>query len=329
MGDVAMTVPVIKALSENYQNAEIILLTGRLFNPFFKDIPRLRIINPDLKGTHKGIIGMYKLYRHILSEYKPELFIDLHDVLRTKILRFFFRFSGIASHSIDKGRRDKRALTSKKNKDLRQLKHSVERYIEALAKADFNIDPSFKLKKQFEMSPEIRELIGSDLKKIGLAPFAKHPQKQYPLEKTSELIELLVSKGYELFIFGGGKHEADYAEQPAENYPRVTSLVNRFKLRDEIALMHHMDLMITMDSANMHMAALTDTKILSIWGATHPYAGFTPYIKKERSIIMQIEDLECRPCSVFGNKPCYKETLECLHGISPKKIAETCEQILG
>jgi len=86
--------------------------------------------------------------------------------------------------------------------------------------------------------------------------------------------------------------------------------------------------MISMDSANMHIAALTGIHIVSIWGATHPYAGFTPYISNSRSHIVQNEDLSCRPCSVFGNKPCYKGTMECFN-IPPQKIAGLCREVLS
>ncbi len=330
MGDVALSVPVVKALSNQHHNIEICLLTRKLFNPFFSGINNLKIINPDLNGKHKGLHGLFKLYKDIKSEFKPDVIIDIHDVLRTRILRAFFKFSGIKSYKIDKGRKEKKLLTKKHNKTLKQLKHTTQRYADTLLKAGINIKLDFTLQtSEFSLSGKANELLNKNKKKIGIAPFAKHLQKQYPIEKSKEVIQMFARKEYQVYIFGGDKTEKKIAEEIQDACKNVISLPGKLSLQEEIACMDHMDLMISMDSANMHIAALTNTKIVSIWGATHPFAGFTPFISKDRFYIIQNEELNCRPCSVFGNKPCYKKTLECFETIKPEKIVEVCEKILN
>jgi ADP-heptose:LPS heptosyltransferase len=101
----------------------------------------------------------------------------------------------------------------------------------------------------------------------------------------------------------------------------VTSLVSRFELKKELILMSHLDVMLSMDSANMHLAFLTHTPVVSIWGATHPYAGFSG-LQVEGSEIVQVP-MDCRPCSIYGNKPCYKGNYECMYNIQPQDIAAT------
>ncbi len=91
--------------------------------------------------------------------------------------------------------------------------------------------------------------------------------------------------------------------------------------------MSHLDVMISMDSANMHLASLTGTPVVSIWGATHPYAGFVGWAQKP-SNILQV-DLPCRPCSIYGNKPCARGDMECMHRISPESVVAKVEEVLA
>ncbi|NPA68213.1 MAG: glycosyltransferase family 9 protein [Chlorobi bacterium] len=328
MGDVALSVPVIKAALDRYKEAEIYLMTNKLYNSFFPENPKLHFINPDLKGKHKGITGLFALYRQTKKEISPDIVIDIHDVLRTKILRLFFALTGIKTYKTDKGRKEKRKLTRKKNKILKPLKHTSRRYAGTFAKAGLPLILEYKNKiKPGTASNKIKELIAGKEKKIGIAPFAKHRQKQYPLEKTEKLIKLLTDNGFSIFLFGGGEKEQKIAENIASKYDNTTSVIGKLSIKEEIELIDNLDIMISPDSGNMHIAALTSVKIISIWGATHPYAGFTPFVPENRHFIIQNNNLECRPCSVFGNKSCYKNSLECLNTIKPEGIAAICNKI--
>ena len=60
--------------------------------------------------------------------------------------------------------------------------------------------------------------------------------------------------------------------------------------------------------------------VISIWGATHPFAGFLGWGQDEKNIV-QI-DLYCRPCSVFGNKPCYRGDHACMNRIEEEMVFE-------
>ncbi len=328
MGDVALSVPVIKAVSEQNKDAEIYLMTNKLYNVFFEGIENVKFINPDLKVKHKGFIGLFNLYREIKKEISPDFIIDIHDVLRTKILRLFFSVSGTKTYKINKGRKEKKKLTRKKNKILKPLKHTSERYLEVFEKAGFPVKLSYN-GKNLSISSKIIDLTKGKKKKIGIAPFAKHLQKQYPIEKTEELIKKLSGNGFHVFLFGGGEKEKTIAENIAGKYQNTISVIGKLSFKEEIELIAGLDVMITPDSGNMHIAALTSTKIISVWGATHPFAGFTPFVPSKQHFILQNENLSCRPCSVFGNKKCYKNTLECLRSITPEEIYELCEKITG
>ncbi len=323
-----MTVPVLKALSEQYPENEIYLLTGKFFNPLFSDINNLKILNPDLRGKHKGIKGLFSLFKEIKKNISPDIVIDIHDVLRTKILRFLFKLSGIKVQKIDKGRKEKKNLTKQKNKILKPLKHTTERYKETFLKAGFDFELNYFSGKNIKSNGiPASDLINPDKRNIGIAPFAKHLQKQYPIEKTEKLIKLLSENNYQILLFGGGNKEKEIADRIAEKYKNTINIIGKYSLKDEIALMNDLDVMITPDSGNMHLAALTSVKIISIWGATHPFAGFTPFISENKHFIIQNNDLNCRPCSVFGNKKCYKNTIECLTSIEPEEVFKICKKI--
>ncbi len=327
MGDVAMSVPLVRALSKQYPNSKILYLTRKSFNPFFSDIQNLVLINPDLNREHKGIWGLFKLYKQINKRYQPEFILDIHDVLRSKILRFFFKLSGKKVFVIDKGRKEKKALTRRENKILKPLKHSTLRYAEVAEKAGFSLKLSKKHVFKAELKGKLLDVLSKDKKNIGIAPFAMHIQKQYPLEKTEQVIDLLIKNGYRVLIFGGGKKEQEFADDLSKNSQDIISVIGKFSLDDEIKLISNLDLMISMDSSNMHIAALTGIHIVSVWGGTHPFAGFTPFVADEKSHIIQREDLACRPCSVFGSTACYKERLECFD-IEAVNIVEQCKRIL-
>jgi len=83
--------------------------------------------------------------------------------------------------------------------------------------------------------------------------------------------------------------------------------------------MSYLDVMLSMDSANMHLASLVNTEVISIWGQTHPYAGFLGWKQLPVNTI-QCEDLACRPCSVYGNKECYRKDFACMNNILPETI---------
>jgi ADP-heptose:LPS heptosyltransferase len=82
-----------------------------------------------------------------------------------------------------------------------------------------------------------------------------------------------------------------------------------------------------MDSANMHLASLFGVPVVSVWGATHLFAGFMGYGQSADNAV-QIDALTCRPCSVFGNKPCFRGDHACMEWIKPEQISEKVNRIL-
>ena len=86
--------------------------------------------------------------------------------------------------------------------------------------------------------------------------------------------------------------------------------------------------MLSMDSGNAHMAAMLGIKVITIWGVTHPYAGFAPFNQPEdNTILSNREQFPKIPTSVYGNKyPIgYREVTRSIH---PENVLAKIESII-
>ena len=333
-GDVAMTVPVVTLLARQHPQLRITLLTRSRFVPLFEWVPAnvtVRGINLD---DYKGLTGLSRLYA-LLQKNGFDAVADLHDVLRTKYLRTRFRLSGTRVAVIDKGRKQKHAIIGHAA-ETGPLKPMFQRYAEVFGELGFPVDLTAPLPagRLFDLSDEdfipIRAFAGKKHpgeKWVGIAPFAAHEPKIYPLEKMRLAADMLLEKGYKIFLFGAGKQESEeLATWQCDNMRSVSGQLGG--MHEELLLISQLDLMISMDSANMHLAAMLGTPTLSIWGATHPFAGFQAW-KQPAESILQVGDLPCRPCSIYGNKPCHFGDLRCMNRIAPEDIVARTEQIFA
>jgi len=231
---------------------------------------------------------------------------------------------------IDKERKARKELTQQKNKKLHPLRQMVERYGDVFRKANisFNLDFSSVFEEKPADLSEVRILTGDKNKHwIGIAPFARHRGKVYPLTHMQKVISALSQQNnLQIFLFGGKGDEAVLLDQWASQYGGAVNVAGKLSLDNELALISRLDLMVCMDSANMHFASLVNTRVLSIWGATHPFAGFYGFNQKPEDAIGL--DLPCRPCSAFGDKPCYRKDWACLTQLSPNLIIRKINQAL-
>ncbi len=115
MGDVAMTVPVIRALVSQHSDVKVTVVSRPFFKPFFEDIPNVNFFGVDLKKRHKGFAGLWCLYQD-LKKLDVDYFADFHNVLRSKIVRTFFKLRGTPVAVLDKGRAAKKELIRVENK---------------------------------------------------------------------------------------------------------------------------------------------------------------------------------------------------------------------
>lgn len=319
MGDVAMVASVLREVKEQWPNLTLVMVSRESFKPFFADISGV-IFHPFYPhGVHKGIQGLFRLFQELL-QYTPQAVADLHYNLRSRSLSTLFWLKGIPTSQLDKGRKEKRALTRPHNKVRKPLKPMVERYADVFRKLGYPITLRHVLQSRQLPLPESVVPLFSDnhTAKVGVAPFAQHQPKVYPLKRMEAVIEYLDKQGHTVLIFGGGAAEQQVAQDWQERFRHVHSLIGQFALQQELAVISHLDLMLTMDSANMHMASLVGVRALSIWGATHPYAGFLGYGQQPEDCIQV--DHPARPSSVYGNKPCLCDGVDSMELIAPEMV---------
>lgn len=328
LGDVAMCVPVVYSACRCYPDVRFVFVTRPSMTGFFVNPPaNLVPLGVDVKNEYSGPSGLWRLVGELCEKYRPEVFVDLHDVLRTMAMRLFFRLRGVRTVALNKGRDSKRALTRARNKVMLPLISSRARYREAFFKAGFPLEERFHGLYGHGRSADPATYIhitGGEKrpgeKWIGIAPFAAHAGKIFPPEKMEEVVGMIAERGdCRVFVFGGGGEEAAIAGAWAEKYPCVTSLCGKkYGFPAELGLMSSLDAMVSMDSANMHLASIAGARTVSVWGATHPYCGFKAWHQKDTDMVQL--PLPCRPCSVFGDKPCRRGDLLCLNAIRPEMI---------
>ena len=336
LGDVAMVVPVVWALANQYPDIRITVLSRGFARTLFDDLaPNVNFMEADLNTEYHGVRGLNALYRRLVAKQFTKV-ADLHNVLRSDYLRMRFNLGRYRVEHIDKHRRQRKKLISYKNKIKQQLPTSFENYAEVFERLGYPIDIS-KFRSIFpkeggnlNMLPAIFGPKKSFEQWIGIAPFAAHEGKVYPPRLMEQVIFQLLQTypKARLFLFGKGEQENKYFQLWSAQYHQCVFVSRHCEtMYQDLILMSHLDVMLSMDSANMHLASLTDTPVVSVWGATHPMAGFLGYNQNKDNVI-QI-DLECRPCSIFGNKPCQRGDYACLQNIPPKRIVERIKSIIN
>jgi ADP-heptose:LPS heptosyltransferase len=332
MGDVVLIAPVLRSLVAAHQNIQVTVVTRPRFAFFFQGIERVTVFEADVDEKFAGFFGVRQLFRALFLTKDFDMIIDLHDHIRTIVLRNLFKIFGKPVFVLNRGRKEKKAFSRKEKKITKPLPHTVERYQNVFEKAGY----TFPLLKPPYLVPseESKKLIaGWFVKKgltkneiwIGLAPFARHKTKIWPVANYPKVMDALIKKmPVKFFLYGGGEEEIKYFEDLLQLFPdHCVMVAGRLKLPQEITLMTHLDLMVCTDSPNMHLATMVNTPVLSIWGGTHPDVGFAPFAKGEESIIqISRAELGCRPCSVNGKETCFRGDFACLNTITPEMVVE-------
>ncbi|CAM3593168.1 glycosyltransferase family 9 protein [Flavobacterium chungbukense] len=309
MGDVAMTVPVLRAFVKQYPTVKLTVISRPFFKPFFDGIPNLEFFAFDEKERHKGFLGLLRLYKDV-KKHKIDAFADLHNVLRSKIVSLLFALSGKKRATVDKGREGKKELTRAENKVFAPLPTMFERHSKVFEQLGFPLDLSSRsvgttFPEKAVLSAEILEIIGNENSKlIGIAPFAQYDSKVYPLDLMQEVIaKLAENSSYKILLFGGGKKEIEILNSISEPFENVINMAGKIKFQQELQLISNLDVMLSMDSGNAHIAAMLGVKVVTLWGATHPYAGFLPFNQTlENALTSDRNQYPKLPTSVYGNK---------------------------
>ena len=322
LGNVAMTIPVLYPVCKANPDTRFIMLTKKWPASMFHDRPaNLKVVDFDVKENHRGLFGLLKLAAQLYKLYDIDAVADLHNVSGTWIIDAYLRARGAKIARLDREMPMRLALVTHKTKDPVTPIHERYRWV-------FR-ELGFETPDNFTHLYEGREMPQSSIvpqkepgqRWIAISPFSSHRQKAYPLELMEQVIERLSNQeNYWIFLMGGGKSEKIALRPIARKYKHVISMAEvKHRFIDEYALLAKCDLMLTMESANMHLASLVDLQAMTVWGPTSPACGYLGYNQVVEDDIQL--DMDCRPCSITGDKPCKYGDFRCLKNIKPEDIA--------
>jgi ADP-heptose:LPS heptosyltransferase len=181
-----------------------------------------------------------------------------------------------------------------------------ERHMKVFEELGFPVNLSNPIfPKKTTLDKQTLNFIGTDNQRlIGIAPFAQYEAKVYPLDLMQDVIsQLAKNSAYKILLFGGGKKEIEILDALSNSKDNVINVAGKMKLQQELALISNLDVMVSMDSGNAHIAAMLGVKVITLWGATHPYAGFSPFHQPlENTLVSDREQYPMLPTSVYGNK---------------------------
>lgn len=287
LGDVALCVPVVLQVLEQNPKLQIDFATPKFMHHLFPNHTRLNLIEFDKNNKHQGFWGLINFLKSLdLNQY--DAIADLHEVLRTKVLSKLSQLRGKKVVSIDKDRKSRKALILGEN--VTQLKHTTQKYADVFRKLGLSL----------HLNTSLQNFLFDDITKsgkIGVAPFARHQGKMFPIDKLKEVVHQIAAIR-PVIVYGSAEELNSIADW--KQIPQV-SFCEEANLKEELRQMASLDLMLSMDSANMHLASLVGVRVISIWGVTHPYAGFLGYGQSMADVI-QDESCTWRPTSVYGNK---------------------------
>lgn len=315
LGDVAMTIPAIYCFADQHPDYKIKVLTSARFCQLFVKKPyNVELMPVDIRElrTFKGFIHL--MVR--LSAEKIDKVADLHNVLRSWLIDAAFIMTGRRVAMVDKRRRKRESIVCHKTLSAKPF---TERYFDVFRRLGFTVEDNFVGLYSAQRS--------NHTQRVGVAPFARYLNKTYPIEAMHEVVSRLAASGIEIFVFGYGEHEAMVAERWSGESPNIHSLVGKNDLSGDLELMTTLDVIVSMDSANMHLASLVNTPVVSIWGATTPTCGFLGWHQSPKNALCA--NVDCQPCSISGGPSCPRGDFACMRNIKPEMIINKVVEVIN
>jgi len=313
-----MTIPVIRALKRTFPDVELSILSKAFPLKLFSLEAGLNTIAFDSQ-KHRGLFGLWQLSKSIVAEGFTDV-ADLHFSLRSRVLCLLLRLRGLNVGQRTKQRRLRRQWTSKRPKPKKRLDTQVQAYLKTIAQLGFVVEEKALLDEM------VRNRVSSKSQKVGIAPFAAHKHKTYPTSLTTELLKKLSTK-YQTVLFGAkGTESQQFDQWVSEGIAHENAAMLSFEM--QLQEMQSLGVMISMDSANGHIAANYGVPVITIWGATAPSCGFSVLAQpNENQFQPDPEKYPFLPSSIFG-KSTFKGYETAMESIDPKTILSRVDQLM-
>lgn len=324
LGDVAMTLPPLYAAADDHPSDQFVLVTQYFMSRLVIDPPLNLTTLPFQQDQDAKPLGLIKFARKLHRLYPDAVVVDLNNNFITRSIGLSLKTKGHKLVTIDIPKADRNKLLSTRKEGVvppnLYLPRITDLYFLTLKRAGISMLSKGRLVVGRTSCP--RKVT------IGIAPYAQYEGKMILKEQLLELIDLLVERfpNCDLILYGAAGSEARKNRELVQLRANTVRLTSAQGLAEEVKEIAQLDCMVSMDSANQHIAAMVGTPVVSIWGATHPAAGYIPFRTPLVNCIGV--DIECRPCSVLGNKPCHRGDYACLHQLSmPNIIAAIAKEV--
>ena len=323
IGDAILTLPLIQALKLNYPQSSIDVIVVPRTTEIFAHHPAIsNIIQYDKRGSDKGLKGLWRL-RTKLSAHNYDLIIVPHRSLRSALLTWLLK----PALSIGFDRSAGRWLF----KDIVHYNpsfHEIERNLSLLS--PLKLPPRAPELPRLYPSNQDAQIIDSILNDNGLnryanivaiAPGTIWNTKRWPAERFASLCKQITSENIALVLVGGREDEVLCKEvMEIAQATHVFSVAGKLSLLQSAELIRRCNVLISNDSAPMHIAVAVGTPVVAIFGATIPEFGFAP--RGPKDVVIETNGLQCRPCSSHGGNMCPIKTFECMLSITPEVVVD-------
>lgn len=319
IGDIVLSTPLIKKLKDAYPKAELTYLTTPVGASILRNNPHIsHIIEYDKRGEHKGLVGLWAIGKKLRIE-AYNIVITPHRYFRSSFLTWL---TGAPVRRGYDNAAGKFFYTEKIHYD--KNKHEVEKLLSFVKKDEkkrYEIEV-FPGTFEKERADEIFKNINKKI--VVIAPGSKWFTKRWPTEYFREVIKKLEKREDTVVVVVGGKEERLLNIPLAEKSIDLRGMTTLLELAEVIK---RAAVILTNDSSPIHIAsAFPNVRIIAIFGPTTKDLGFFPWSKN--SEVLQVEDLECRPCSLHGGDSCPKKHFKCMVDIKPEVVLERIENVL-
>lgn len=315
-----MTIPAIYSLATRYPDVKITVLTKPFFARLFVNRPE-NISFVFFENKHRSISGLMTLIKELHGMHF-DCVADFHNILKSWIIDLSFRLTGTKVCMMQKRRKERKILTTGATGGKRIIAQPfINRYADVLKQLGFNVEPLISQLPEGGVDTLPACTIADDGKRwIGIAPFARYANKTYPVKKMQEVVRLLAEDNNNHVFLFGSKDDVPTLSSWQQMGTNITCVAGTMTLEEELALMKRLHTMVSMDSANMHMASLVGTRVVSIWGSTTYHCGFLGWNQSSDDCMWA--DIPCQPCTIAGSRKAKCEDLRCMNSIAPEAIAK-------
>ncbi|MFA5286982.1 MAG: lipopolysaccharide heptosyltransferase II [Candidatus Omnitrophota bacterium] len=305
IGDVILTLPAIDSLKAGFPQSHITVLASEKVRDIFAGNPFVdKFIIYDKRAKLKEKIKLFL----VLIKNNFDLVVDLKDSFLGFILRAQSKHLSFA-------------------KIPKKITHMKERHLYLAGHKTNDVLSKSSLYIGHEDEEHIRRLLKShgisDKDNfIVISAGARSHTKRWPKEKFAELASKLKEEFGVKVVLVGAKEDEAVNKYINENLKgSCLDLSAKTNLRELASLLKKASLVVSNDSATMHMASYLDIPVVAIFGITDD-SKYGPWSKK--SIVVK-KEINCRPCK---KAQCKLGTLDCLRLIKVEDVLRAAREAL-